>query len=118
MDSNRVRSFYGGMGLARPMLTAMQTDNTRNFNYNKELYSDLASIDSLSPQHGGRDHNHRSLTNARNSAHPLTDDEKDSPTFELRRRRSYSLSSRFPKLSHLSHRLRETITVYDEDVIS
>ena len=49
MDRNKGSSFYGGMGMARPVLTAMQTDNARDYNYNKELFSDLASCESLSP---------------------------------------------------------------------
>ena len=113
MDSNRVRSYYEGMGLARPMLAAVRADDARNFNYNKELYSDLASFDSLSPQHGGRDHNHRSLTHARNSAYHSDDEESN--MLKHRRRRSYSISTKFSKFTH---KLRETITVYDDDVIS
>ena len=34
---------FGGMGLARPMLSAMQADKVQNFHYRRELFSDLGS---------------------------------------------------------------------------
>ena len=44
MDThNESRDLFGGMGLARPMLNAMQADRVQNFQYRRELFSDLGS---------------------------------------------------------------------------
>ena len=112
MNHNKGRSFYGGMGMARPVLTAMQADNARDFNYNKELYSDLASFESLSPQHGGRE-KYRSLSHW---SAPGSSDEGHNDYLRTQRRRRDSFSGISTRLSKLTLRFRESITVYDEDI--
>ena len=111
MDHKSRRSFYGGMGMARPVLTAMQSDNMRDFNYNKELYSDLASFESLSPQHGGKDLNIKSRSRMWSE---INSDDGDNDYSRPRRRRRGSFSTH---ISLLTLRFRESITVYDEDIM-
>ena len=53
MFHSRNQSIGGGGSIARPILAAMQADNHNDLRYQNELFSDLASFESLSPQHGG-----------------------------------------------------------------
>ena len=83
--------------MARPMLTAMRSENTRGFKYNEELYSDLASLES--PQHGKEA---KMITNPRAYWSEHHHSEDDSPDFFLtpkRRRRALSISTHVAKLT-------------------
>ena len=118
MFHSRNQSIGGGGSIARPILAAMQTDNLKDLRFQNELYSDLASFESLSPQHGG---GARPTQRAQYWSRACSDDEggdRDSVLHFLSpirgkfRRRASSFSTR---VSHLTQRIRDSATVYDED---